>query len=359
MPSIIEHPRRIVLVNPTRYLGNLLIAGGLIKAFADHCAAQGVEFRLVIDEAFAELFSGAFPGEQLMVYPRRRIAAAGNWEKLKLYLGCLRRIRAFHADIAFNIEEDSVSHRLTQLSGAHFKLGCSTQRHGRGYDKVLQINYAARPPERQHRWYSFWEVFEFLGLPAVQPGYLLLPVGDLWNTLGPRLAELGIDFDKPVAALHVGATKLYKKWPPDYFATLVAQLRDNGYQVAFIGAGRDSDDIAAVTDRLPANIAADTVNLCNRLSLRELAAFLQRVRLFVGNDSGPCHLAAAMGAKGVAIFGPTRIDLWGPLSARMTVLQEGGVCSPECTRSRCQFEHRCLTAITPDKVMNAAGLGAV
>jgi ADP-heptose:LPS heptosyltransferase len=349
------NPKRIILLNPTRYLGNLLIAGKLMQEFAAHCAQHGITFKVAVDEAFRELLEPALPADSLILYPRRAIHKAALLSKVITYWRCLRQIRAFNADIAFNIEEDSVSHRLTQLSGARFKVGCSTQRHGRGYHYVVPINFAARPAGQQHRWYSFQEVFAALGLPATQPAYLQLLKQPLADALRLRLQQLGVDFSKQQVILHAGATKDYKKWPTRYFAELCVGLSQPNRQVVFIGAGADQHEIAQVLQLLPAPqrlaLGTNILNLCNQLSLAELASYFTVASAIVGNDSGPFHLAAAQGVPGVVIFGPTRVDLWGPLSERTSVIKGEEVCSPDCTRRQCLHQHRCLTSITPEAVL--------
>jgi ADP-heptose:LPS heptosyltransferase len=365
------NPKRILLINPTRYLGNLLIAGKLMQEFAAHCALHGISFKVVVDAAFRELLEPALPAGSLIVYPRRQLRDASLLGKIRTYWQCLRQIRDFDADIAFNIEEDSVSHRLTQLSAARFKLGCSTQRNGRGYHYVVPINFAARPAGQQHRWYSFQEMFATVGLPAAllgsQPAYLQLPRQTLPAALRARLQQLGIDLSKQQVVLHAGATKDYKKWPTAYFAQLCvglshraglshcAGLSQPNRQVVFIGAGADQQEINQVLQLLPEPqrlaLGTSIINLCNQLSLGELASYFTSVSAIVGNDSGPFHLAAAQGVPGVVIFGPTRVDLWGPLSARTSVIKGEQVCSPDCTRRQCLHQHRCLTSITPEAVL--------
>ena len=349
--SLPQNPRRIVLVNPTRYLGNLLIAGGLIQQFAAHCAARNIAFTLVVDERFRELLDGALPADSLLFYPRLRIKQARGLGKLIAYWHCLRQIRALRADIAFNIEEDSVSHRLTQLSGARFRMGCSTLRHGLGYQHVVPVDFTKRAAGEQHRWHSFLQVFAVLGLSPSQPGYLQLPARSLAAATQQKLTAAGIDLSKPQVVLHAGATKDYKKWPLQYFAELCQLLRNPQRQVVFIGAGSDAAEIAGVLQQVPTPHDG-IVNLCNSLSLAELATYFRHVSAMVGNDSGPFHLAAAQGVKGLVIFGPTSVALWGPLSAKTAVLKGTEPCSAECTRRQCLHQHRCLTSITPPQVLS-------
>ncbi|MDR0782114.1 MAG: hypothetical protein LBF16_15745, partial [Pseudomonadales bacterium] len=193
-PTPLLHSRHVVLVNPTRYLGNLLIAGGLIQAFAAHCAALGIAFTVVVDAPFAELLQLALPEGTLLPYPRGAIKAAGVLGKLRLYSGFVRKLRALKADLAFNIEEDSTSDRFTRWSGARYRLGCSQARHQRGYEEVLPIRFVERPLARRHRWYSFMEVFAALGMPEPpQPAYLHFPPAALPTPPLARLLQQGFD----------------------------------------------------------------------------------------------------------------------------------------------------------------------
>jgi len=346
-------PRRILLVNPTRFLGNLLIAGGLAQDFAVQCRARGIEFKLVVDAAFAELLAPAFAPGQLIFYPRRDIAQGTLLQKGQRYLHCLREIRAFKADIAFNIEDDSVAHRLTQLSGASYRLGCSPQRHRVGYDRVLPISFTGRADGEAHRWFAFQDVFLALGLqPTLKPHYLQLNPPALSPALHQRLRALGIDFKVPLAVLHPGATKHYKLWPDAHFAALTAALVARGYQVVLTGAGADATHVEAILAQVPADTRLHMASICNQLSLAELASFLQEAQLMVGNDSGPFHMAAALGVRGVVIFGPTEATLWGPISPSATLLQDRSVCRPDCTRHHCTKGYACLSAVTPERVLH-------
>jgi heptosyltransferase-3 len=346
--------RRIVLVNPTRYLGNLLIAGGLIQAFAAHCAARGIAFTLVVDAPFAALLRPALAQTSLLSYPRGAIKQAGAWGKLKLYVGFVRKLRNFKADLAFNIEEDSTSDRLTRWSGAHYRLGCSVARHRRGYEQVLPVSFVERPVGRRHRWYSFMEVFAALGMDEPEPGYLHFPPTALPAPPLEPLARQGFAASKPYAVLHAGATREYKKWPRAYFAQLAQRLTKAGLQVVFIGAGHDAEATAQVLSVLAQNGDTQGVfDATNQFTLPELGGFLREARCMVGNDSGPFHLATALGVKGVVIYGPTDAGLWRPLGDAVRVLQHASQCKAECSRKHCLFDHACLKSISADDVMAA------
>ena len=343
-------PARILLINPTRYLGNMLIAGGLIQQFAQHCAAQGIEFKLVVDAAYAELLDGALPRSCLLLYPRSRIKQETGCAQLTAWWPCLAQSRAFNADIAFNIEEDSVSHRLTQFSGARFRLGCSPLQHRFGYQKVVAVDFQQKSSGQQHRWHGFAQVFAEFGLLPAPPGYLRLPPRALGESTLTKLQAAGVDLAHQQVVLHVGATKAYKQWPLQYFADLCDQLRRPSRQIVFIGAGADATTVANVL-QLVAQPQEGIINLCNHLSLVELASYLRHVQAIVGNDSGPFHLAAAQGVKGLVLFGPTDVALWGPLASNAAVLKGTESCAPACTRKQCMYQHRCLRSLTPTLVL--------
>jgi ADP-heptose:LPS heptosyltransferase len=343
-------PRRIVLLNPTKYLGNLLLAGGLIQDFAAHCRQQNRELLVILDASFQELCSAALADVQVLWYPRQTLRRAGIWNKLRLFAGFLARLRAFRADLAFNIEEDSLASRLTQLSGAGYRLGCSPLRHRFGYECVLSVDYAKR-----HRWYSYQDVFTVLGLPASQqPRYLNLHIEQASTELTRKLNELGLQPGAPLVAIHPSATKDYKKWPETAFIELCNILIKKGFSPVLIGAGHDEWQRC---DRIQHFVASATLakphNLCDQLSLAELAGFFRLCKGMAGNDSGPSHLASAQALPGVVVFGPSEPSIWGPLGPRSEVVRKVEHCDPRCSRKACFAGYRCLHAIQPREVFDA------
>jgi len=346
-------PKRLLLINPTRYLGNLLIAGGLVQELAAQCRSRGAELGVVLDTRYLPLLGEAFAQCHIIPY-ERSVIARGGWRGWSAWLRCLREVRAWHADLAFNIEEDATSHHLTQLSGATFRLGCSLKRHRFGYDAVVPVDFEASPAGRPHRWHQYEDVFIRAGLEPRsdrQPAYVRLTAPPLGPAIREALAARGLDPERPFAVLHVSATKEYKLWPADHFARLATQLDAQGYQVVLIGAGADAVNISQVLALLEAPLAARVSNLLNALPLDGLAALLGRASLMVGNDSGPLHLGGALGVRGAMIFGPTRSDLWGPLSARVALLQDRSVCATDCSRRHCTQGRACLAAITAENVV--------
>ena len=387
-------PRRIALINPTKFLGNLLLAGGLIQHLCWVCQQQGVDLLVVLDESYRDLLAGALPGAQVVYYPRRVLNRGVTLTGARHWLACVRQVRAFAADLAFTIEEDSVCHRLTHLSGARRKVSCTVHRYHLGFDQVLDIPRSGRASGEESIWYSFRDVFaalELLDAPDnAEPdndepdneepdavtsdaksdakndaesyvksyikSYVKLSPQAPDPDFVERLTALGLNLAAPIAVLHAGASKHYKKWPEQQFVALGRSLLQQGYQLVLIGAG---DIDANANQRITRDLAGDSqgcVDLCNKVSLAELASLLTRVDIMVGNDSGPSHLASALGVRGAVIFGPTDVAIWAPLGVQTTALQHKQVCAADCSRHHCLKQYACLHSITPQQVLAALGL---
>jgi len=350
-------PGRIALINPTKFLGNLLIAGDLMQFLSHWCAEQDIALLIMLDEGFRDLFVSALPGVTLVYYPRSMLSGPGlRWQAIREYWRCVRSLRAFRADLAFTIEEDSVSHRLTHLSGARRKVSSTPHRYRFGFDEVLTVPRTGRTPDDAHIWCSFRDIFKALDLPVPSsPAYARLQPSMASPSLAGRLQKKGLSGDRPVAVLHAGASKPYKKWPEAHFVSLGYSLLSKGFQLVLIGAGRADAEVNsrimsafASGDQTPGSVT----DLCNDLDLAELATFLTGVSLMIGNDSGPSHLASALGVRGAVIFGPTDLHIWHPLGAQTAVLENKAVCEAGCSRHQCNINYFCLRSVTPDKVMS-------
>ena len=139
-----------------------------------------------------------------------------------------------------------------------------------------------------------------------------------------------------------------KRWPPDRFGRLGAKLSARGFSAAIAVGPGETGLASAVSDaaaiRLP-TLGAD-------LDPVELAAVLARARVVVANDSGPMHLAAAVGTPVVAIFGPTDPGRTGPRGSPSVVLDRYVFCSP-CYLKECPYGHECMREIAVEKVLGA------
>jgi ADP-heptose:LPS heptosyltransferase len=165
--------------------------------------------------------------------------------------------------------------------------------------------------------------------------------------------SLGWGPEVPVAALYPGAGWETKRWGVEKFAALGDRLsKETGAKILVVWGPGEEDLVKALRGNLrePAHMIPAT-------SVREMAAFLERCQLFVGGDTGPLHLAAALGVPTVAIVGPTtpaRNGPCGPAGVRGSVVHLELPCS-HCYQRTCPgFGTRCLTETSVDEVAEAA-----
>lgn len=150
----------------------------------------------------------------------------------------------------------------------------------------------------------------------------------------------------------VGAGASYgsaKCWPPARFAEVLNQLRVHGDpDIILFGTPSEAD----VSDGIATALRRPPIDLTGKTSIADLPALLSQCHLFLGNDSGAMHVAAAVGLPVVAIFGPTDPQGTAPVTPRSAVVQQRPFCSP-CFLRRCPIDHRCMTTVTPDMVRAA------
>ena len=165
-----------------------------------------------------------------------------------------------------------------------------------------------------------------------------------------------LDFSKAIVGIHPGATWPAKKWFPERFAKLADVLVAKfGVQILLVGGPGDSGEIETILKNSVANI-----KVVQNLPLRELAAVISHCSLFIANDAGPMHIAAAVGVPTIGIFGPGEENIWFPYDRESgcTALRKDVPCHP-CHLDFCNREGdgymECMRLLTMKEVLETAG----
>lgn len=165
------------------------------------------------------------------------------------------------------------------------------------------------------------------------------------------LRRMGARDGRPLVALCPGSiNSRAKRWPAERYAALADRLIDElDVEVLLIGSAAERDVSAQVASymRHPPIVATGTTDLSN------VTAMLSLVDLLVTNDTGPAHIASALGRSTLVIFGPTNPLTTRPFSSAGEIIRQPPVCAP-CMLRDCPIDHRCLTAITADEVFERA-----
>jgi heptosyltransferase-2 len=189
-----------------------------------------------------------------------------------------------------------------------------------------------------------------VALPEVGPVRLRVAAEAL-----DRAEESLCDAGCPPGAVRValGAGAAYgtaKCWPANRYADLARRLvAEYGARVLLFGAASE----AAVAAEVEMGAGEGVVNLIGRSAIGDLPALLSRCNLFIGNDSGAMHVAAAVGLPVVAVFGPTDPSGTSPLTRELSIVQRKVACSP-CFLRHCPIDHRCMKFVELEIVLGAA-----
>ncbi len=164
------------------------------------------------------------------------------------------------------------------------------------------------------------------------------------------LGENNVVVDKPLVVLNPGAYfGSAKRWFIDRYAALADRLIARGSQVVFVGSAGER----AIADRIAAGMRASATILSGATDLGTLMGLLSVSQLFITNDSGPMHLAAALDIPQIALFGSTDEIATGPYSRNARIIHKHVECSP-CLLRECPLDLRCFRAIEVDEVYEAA-----
>lgn len=305
------------------------------------------EVTLLVKPAIAELLAGHPAVDRLFVYEDRgkHAGLGGKW----ILADELRRRRF---DLAILFQNAFEAALLSFMAGIPRRYGYATD--GRGWLLSDPVEKGSRTAQR-HQVSYYLDLLRPLGVPPVPAEPRLFLTEQEERAMDDRLAGWGIHAGDVLIGLNPGST--YggaKRWLPERFAEAINRVaRDVGppggrVRVAIVGAKGEEDLGRAIADRL----AVPALVLSGQTTIRELMAVVKRCRLFLTNDTGPMHVAAAFGVPVVAIFGPTDHRTTSPVGPDHAILREPVECAP-CLLRECPIDHRCMTRVTVERVSEA------
>ncbi len=343
-----EQPERVLVVLPN-WVGDVVLATPALRAIRRRCGSARVTF--LLKRPLAEVLSGAPWADELVFWPAR-FASQSRPERHRGFLGLAAELRDRQFDWAVLLTNSFRSALLVRLAGVRRRIGYD--RDGRGLlltDRLLPPKADGRfVPVAMTRYYN--AVARYLGCRDCGEQLELFTTDSEEAAALQVVARAGADGGKPIAVLNPGASfGPAKCWLPARFAEVGdALVREHGAAV-FIGCGPKETAIArdvATRMREPAVVLDDPV-----LGLGPMKALLRRAALLVTNDTGPRHFANAFGTPVVTVFGPTDPRWTETASPRERTVMVQVDCGP-CMKRRCPLDHRCMTRIDSQMVLQAA-----
>lgn len=323
-----------ILIIKLRYIGDVLLATPTVRVIK--AAQPDVRVTMMVNRGTEDVLSGNPDLDEIIVLDKGSLAAQSQ-----LIAGLRRR----RFDAVIDLTDGDRSAFLGWISGAPVRIGFNDEHRWRGrcYTQVVQSGTGVR-----HRIDRDLAALKPLGLHASETFPRLWLTGEDGARADQLLDRLGIRRDRPIIIIQPGARYWFKAWPHERFAELADRLAsDYGCQV-LIGGSREDEALAR---QIQEAAKSRPISMAGQATLKEFAAIAKRAALFVGNDSGAMHIAAAVGTPMVVLFGPSNPDEWGPRGGPAEIIYKGLDCRacfhPTCMRK----EENCMKQIDPGEVL--------
>ena len=271
----------------------------------------------------------------------------GGLSDLNAVMKAVGLIRKFRFDLTVLFQNAFQAALISYLAGIGIRVGYNTD--GRG---LLLSHAIPRDPEvmKQHQVEYYLQILRGVGWDAVSKDPCLFVDKRDSEHVESMLLEKGVSPDDLVLGLSPGAVfGPAKRWPAERFSTIGNRASKQwGAKVVILGSGGEKEICLNVRN----DMKSPSINLCGSTTLGEAMALIKRCDLFVTNDSGLMHVAAALGVPLVAVFGSTDPTATGPRSEKARVVRSEIDCSP-CLKPECSKNYRCLTDISAEEVWEA------
>lgn len=338
------------LVIKLRHHGDVLLASPVLSSLK--AAAPQAEIDALVYDDTAPMLS-LHPALSRLHRIDRGWKKAGVMTQLREEWRLLRTLRARRYDLVIHLTEHPRGAWLSRVLKPRWAVGPSKKSGGARWQKSFTHLYPGAMRGR-HTVDSNLDALRRLGISPERRALTLVPGAEACERVAGLLAERGVggvggDF----IHLHPASRWLFKCWPAAHNAELARALAARLPVV--ITAAPVAEEMNLVRD-IVAQAGVPLVDLSGQLSLKELAALTARARLFIGVDSAPMHIAAAMGTPTVALFGPSGEAHWGPWGVRHEVVaSERHACRP-CGADGCGGSKisECLTTLPVARVLDAA-----
>lgn len=322
-------------------MGNLLVSLRAVEALVNFYAK--CKCVLIIDETYREIMECAHLTNAVIYFPRKKIDRSRLLGKVRRALNFIAKTRRLKPVISIAIEGDKVSERFLPFSGCTYSAG-PVHNHRCHYGTPLSLDHG-----KDHVFYDYEAIARQITGRALKAGYIELNADEQTSNRLNALLSTELNFpDRSYAIIHPCATKDYKQWPIEFFSRVADHFNQREINVVITGA---SDFDKQTIGQLESLCEFPLLALHNRLSLSQFIALMKGAICFIGNDTGPTHLAAACNIPTLALFGPTNEALWGPLGSSTRVLRSSIPCEATCLRRKCSVGYRCMQTLSPQTVI--------
>jgi lipopolysaccharide heptosyltransferase I len=332
--SLRQTPRRIALVKPSA-LGDIAHSLPVLTALRRRFPEAHIAW--VVNRGYAALLEQHPDLNEIIPFDRgalRKGWLKGTWEFTRF----LRHLRRQHFDMVIDLQGLLRTGLMSLASGAKVRIGLASSREG------SMVCYSHRVDDRAgvtHAVERYWRVVEALGdAPAEKHFHVpIQPEAQVWAR------SLLQQYPTPWLAIGVGSRWLTKRWPPEHFAELARQAQQRfGGTAVFVGTA----DEAPLAEHAASLVAGPACQMTGRTTLPQLVAILNEAAVMVANDTGPLHLAVALGRPVVAPYTCTLTERTGPYGQMGRAVATSVWCRGSYVKTCARME--CMAELTPARL---------
>ena len=330
--------RKILLVR-LRSIGDTVLATP--SAFALKRFLPNVEVDILVEDWVAPLLNNHPYIDNVMVLEGRGFMARAR---------VARELRAANYDVVYNLHGGTTATFLTRATGAPYRVGFKTYQYAQLHTHTAPSPLLLWGQQKTHSVEQQLALLGWTGVPVTDRPRTSLgadPVAT--EAINKRLAAAGLE-DRKIALIHPAAAFATKQWAASNFARVAVAVAERGFAPVAITGPNET----AVLDNLLAELSLPILSF-DDLSLPEVTALAARSQLFVGNDSGIAHIAAAVETPSVVIFGSSNVAHWRPWKrAAAEVVFEEMPCQP-CHGYFCEKfpQPECILRVPVERVVAA------
>jgi len=333
-----------ILVTRTDRIGDVVLSTPVLEALRTRFPFAMIA--MMVSQETRELVQGNPNLDEVIVYDKKGEEHSwyGTWK-------FARKLRQKEFDIAIHLHPTNRVHWVSFLAGISVRLGYRFKNYRLLTHAIPHLKHEGLKHEAE---YNF-DLLRPLGIemPSELRTYVPLPESAFHDLEEMKRAE-GLN-GCSYFAINPGASCPSKMWPASRFAELTDQLNQQfGFPVVLIGGSGEQ----SISDQMIRWMKTKAINMTGRLSLSQTAWLLKDARLLISNDSGPVHIANAVGTPVISIFGRKQPGLgpkrWGPLGSTSTVIHKDVGCT-HCPAHLCEFSFLCLDSISVEEVLEAVG----
>jgi lipopolysaccharide heptosyltransferase II len=331
---------RKVLVIRLRSIGDTVLTTPSL--FALRQFLPQVKTHILLEDWVAPILEGSPLVDRVIAIPRH-----GNSARARI----ARELHRANYDVVYNFHGGTTATFLTRASGAANRVGYAHYQYARLHNHIAPSPQQIWSRPTLHSAEQQLALIGWTGVPVTdRPPTLLSVAENAAQSISAKLAANEIQDGEPLALIHPAAAFETKRWPAENFARVADDLAARGLLPVVIVSPKEKK----VLDALVAHAATRVVAFDN-LSLPEVVALSARARLFIGNDSGIAHIAAAVKTPCVVIFGSSNVAHWRPWTTNQNeVVREELPCQP-CHGYFCsEFEKpQCILSVSVERVIAA------